>query len=100
MSKLVFDASPWDDGAWIVTVRPDWEKQWKDVPVGGVVDRDTAKRIAKWLNCGGYAEVERIFRNGYEEDITGTTNSGTEQITVQTLEAERRKGNPPERSHD
>lgn len=73
VSKLIFDASPWEGTDWIVTVRPDWEKEWKDCPVGGVVDKDTAKRIAKWLNQGGYAEVERIFRNGYNRP---------EQVTV------------------
>ena len=69
MSKLIFKDAAWDDGMCVVTARPDWEKNWRSAPIGGVIDRDTAIRIAKWLNQGGYKELETIFKNGYENPV-------------------------------
>ena len=61
MTKLIFDYSAWENSDYIVTVRPDWEKEWKSAPIGHVLDKDTARRIAEWLNTGGYREIEIIF---------------------------------------
>jgi len=50
MTKFVFEAHAWEDSDWIVTVRPNWEKKWKDVPLGTVLDSRDARRVADWLN--------------------------------------------------
>lgn len=66
MAKLIFKESAWDPGESIITVRPDWEKLWKDVPIGHTLSRRDARMIAQWITSA-YRELEIIFKNGYEE---------------------------------
>lgn len=56
-------ARAWEDTDFIVTIRPEFEKPWHDVPIGGVLDQDTAERIAAWLDEGGLAALWRIAEN-------------------------------------
>lgn len=70
LSELVFDCSPWENGDWIVTVRPSWEKKWRSAPIGHVVDKQDAKRIVEWANSA-WREIEKVILNGYEDPQRG-----------------------------
>lgn len=62
MSKLVFKADIFDEGDWIVTVRPDYEKVWKDVPIGSTLSEKEAKIVARWLDTA-QRELGILFHN-------------------------------------
>lgn len=69
---LVFKASAWDPGDYIVTVRPSWERPWRDAPIGMTLSMRDAKIVAAWLPTA-IREIETIIKNGYEEvdDVPG-----------------------------
>lgn len=67
MSKLIFKASAWGEGEYIVSVRPDWEKQWRDAPIEHTLSKRDAKLVAGWLSSA-IREIETIIKNGYEEE--------------------------------
>lgn len=45
----VIQSSLWDDGDHVVSVRPDWEQAWKDVPIGKPMSPKDAALVAEWL---------------------------------------------------
>ena len=51
MKKLIAIWSCWDEGDYIVSIRPESVKPWGDVPIGPVMSKAQAKGVAEWLNC-------------------------------------------------
>ena len=54
MTKFIFKARAWEDDEYVVTVRPDWEKVWKSVPLGCTLSEKDAKIVARWLHSSYY----------------------------------------------
>ena len=68
MTKFVFKASAWEDAEYVVTVRPDWEKGWKSVPLGPTVSKRDAEIISRWLHFSE-ANLRTLFRNELGDEI-------------------------------
>ena len=49
MTRIIIASSTWDDGDQIISVRPEYEKPWCDVPVGGVLSKQDAAIVLQWL---------------------------------------------------
>jgi predicted rRNA methylase YqxC with S4 and FtsJ domains len=60
--KFVVNYSAWDNGDYVVTIRPDFEKSWKSVPIGGTLSKEDARRVAEWLQSA-LSELWKIFEN-------------------------------------
>ncbi len=65
----------WEGSDFVVSVRPVWEKVWRDVPVGGTLSEREAQRIATWLQVA-IAELWKIFGN-VQRDPLGEPDSVT-----------------------
>ncbi len=61
MSKMLFFASAWEDGEYIVSCSPEDAKPWQDVPIGHTLSPSEAKVIAAWLNEGGAVAVAKYM---------------------------------------
>ena len=68
MTDFIFKAMAWEDDEYIVTVRPDWEKSWKSVPLGCTLSERDAKIVARWLHFSE-ANLRTLFRNEFTDEI-------------------------------
>lgn len=60
--KIQAEVSPWDDGDYIVAVRPDFAKPWQAVPIGPLVTRGEGATIAEWLEKA-WPQLARLATN-------------------------------------
>jgi len=61
MAKMLFFASAWEDGEYIISWRSEDAKRWEDLPIGHTLDRADAKVIAAWLNEGGALGIAKCM---------------------------------------
>lgn len=47
--NFITDYSSWENGDYVVTIRPDWEKSWRSVAVGRTLSKDRAVQVSEWL---------------------------------------------------
>lgn len=62
MPTFIVDSGMWDEGDYVVTIRPDWEKPWHDLPIGMALSDRDAQKCAQWLRTA-LPELWRIFNN-------------------------------------
>lgn len=65
-TEFVCRAAHWEDSDYVVTIRPEWEKAWKDVPIGITYSERDARLIASWLQSN-IKYIFKIFRNMQNE---------------------------------
>ena len=67
MTDFVWDKAVWEHGEYVVTVRPDWEKSWRSIPIGHTMSSKDAEMVAKWLrsSCG---DLRRLFYNESKDE--------------------------------
>lgn len=61
-TKFLVYHSVWEDNDYVVSVRPEWEKSWRDVPIGRAMSQRDAKLVAEWLQ-GALPDLWQIFEN-------------------------------------
>jgi hypothetical protein len=72
MSSIKAEVSPWDDGDYIVGIRPVWACPWELAPVGPLVSHSEATVIAKWLEVAWPGLLSAIGKMGgppYTEEV-------------------------------
>ena len=60
MKKIIINYSVWEYGEYVITMRPENEKEWKQVPIGRTLSKDLAKEIAIWLH-ESISEIQKII---------------------------------------
>ena len=63
--KFVIGHSLWDDSDYVVTIRPDYEKVWRSLPLGGTLSERRARLIAEWLQ-GAMPTLWKIFEKNFQ----------------------------------
>ncbi len=71
MTKFVWDKAVWEHGEYVVTVRPDWEKPWRDIPIGYTMSSEDANVVAKWLQSS-CDDLRRLFYNESKDERDAT----------------------------
>jgi hypothetical protein len=61
--KWYCTASKWDDDDYTVSIRPEFEPVWHDVPIGPTLTEREANTVANWLNGGGLRDLWKIAEN-------------------------------------
>lgn len=61
-TPMVFQASLWDEGDYVVSLRPESAKAWEDCPIGCTLSRRDAEVIAKWLPTA-WADIRKLSSN-------------------------------------
>jgi hypothetical protein len=70
--KFMIDYDIWEHGEYVVTIRPDFEPEWRSIPIGYTLDKKDAKLIARWLSCS-LPELFKLFKNvSSESEITAS----------------------------
>ena len=50
MKKLIVKCAAWEYNDFIISIRPENEKPWRDIPVGMALSKKGGEIIADWLN--------------------------------------------------
>ena len=64
--KFKISYSIWDEGDYVVTIRPDFEKEWKSLSIGDLLSKEDAKKMARWLQSA-MPTLWKIFTNVSQE---------------------------------
>ena len=71
--KFIVSYSSWEDSDYVVTIRPDFEKSWKSVPIGSALSKDEARIVSEWLQTA-MPELWKIFSNVSSESQHSGSN--------------------------
>lgn len=67
MINWIIDYYIFDEGDYVVTIRPDFEESWKVLSIGGCLSEKEAKLVVDWLKHGGLETLWKLFENTYQE---------------------------------
>ena len=67
MTDFIWDKSVWEHGEYVVTVRPDWEKPWKSIPLGHTMSSKDAELVVEWLRSS-YKDLHKLFYNEFIDE--------------------------------
>lgn len=58
--QFVVDYAPWDEGDYVIAIRPASVAIWQDVPIGPVLSESKARIIAEWLKVA-LPELQKVI---------------------------------------
>lgn len=61
------DTDIWEHNEYVVTIRPDFEKTWRSLPIGCTLSKQDAITVADWLRSA-LPELYKIFININKEE--------------------------------
>ena len=66
MTNFVWNKSVWEHGEYVVTVRPDWEKSWRSIPLGHTLDSKDADMVTEWMRSS-CDTLRQLFYNEFKD---------------------------------
>ena len=66
MTNFIWEASAFEDDEYIVSVRPDWEKCWRSIPIGRTLSRRDAETVTDWLRSS-CKDLRQLFYNEFKD---------------------------------
>lgn len=78
--KWIIQASTFEDSDHVISIRPDYEEPWRDVPIGSLMSERNTLIVRQWLLDSGLADLLKIMGNVLgKREITDTWSVGGEQ---------------------
>ena len=66
MTEFVWMASAFEANEYVVTVRPDWEKEWRSIPVGNTMSSKDVEVVVRWLQSS-CKDLRQLFYNEFKD---------------------------------